>query len=144
MALIDAAQRQATQGVSLGPSHRTPSTGGVRNSVVRPPQPSPRQARGEAGGSGPRQRAVNPIPQTEASRPRRHRRRRRQEEESPRRGQRSEDLRTTLERQRELRREEEPFEDQASSGSAPRGPRHGSPVGRRPGARGALGPRRYG
>src|SRR5438105_11588347 len=144
MALIDTAQRQATQGASLGPSRRTPSTGGVRSRAARPSQPSPRQKRGEAGGSGSRQRAVDPTPQTEASRPRRRRRRRRQAEESPLRGQRSEDLRTTLERQRELHREEKPFEDQASSGSAPRGPRCGSPVGRRPGVHGALVPRRYG
>src|SRR5438132_726902 len=144
MALIDTAQRQATQGASLGPSRRTPSTRGFRASASRPRQPSPRQERGEAGGSGSRQRAVDPTPQTEASRPRRRHQRRRQEEESPLRSQRSEDLRTTLERQRELRREEEPFEDQASSGSAPRGPRHGSPVGRRPEAHRALGPRRYG
>src|SRR5438128_89504 len=144
MALIDTAQRQATQGASLGPSRRTPSTGGVRSRAARPRQPSPRQERGEAGGSGSRQRAVDPTPQMEASHPRRHRRRRRQEEDSLLRGQRSEDLRTTLERQRELRREAEPFEDQASSGSAPRGPRCGSPVDRRPGAHGALGPRRYG
>src|SRR5437868_2699803 len=101
MALIDTAQRQATQGVSLGPSRQTPSAGGVRNSAARPPQPSPRQARGEAGGSGSRLRAVDPAPQTEASRTRHRRRRRRQEEESPRHVQCSEDLRTTLERQRE-------------------------------------------
>src|SRR5438128_12484624 len=144
MALIDTAQRQATQGASLGPSRRTPSTGGVRNnSAARPPHHSPRHVRGEAGGSGSHRRTVDPAPQTEASRPRRRRRRRRQEEESLPRSQRSEDLRTTLERRREQRREEEPFEDQASSGPTPRGPRRGSPVGRRPEAHGALGPRHY-
>src|SRR5206468_9589331 len=37
MVLIDTVQHQATQGVSLGPSRRMPSTGGVRNnSAARP------------------------------------------------------------------------------------------------------------
>src|SRR6266540_246674 len=146
LALINTAQRQAAQGASLvpSPSRETPSASRVRNSVVRPHQPPPRQERGEAGGSGPRQRPEDPTLQTEASRPRRRRRRQRQEENSPSRRQRSEDLRTSLERQREVRRGGEPFEDQASSGSTPRGPRRGSPVGRRPGAGAALGPRRHG
>src|SRR5438105_5889198 len=144
LALIDTAQRQAAQGASLAPSRETPSASRVRNSVVRPHQPPPRRERGEAGGSGPRQQPEDPTLQTEASRPRRRRRRQGQEENSPSRRQRSEDLRTSLERQRELRRGAEPFEDQASSGSALRGPRRGSPVGRRPGADAALGPRRHG
>src|SRR5207253_1322865 len=86
MALINTAQRQATQGVSLGPSRRTPSTRGVRNSAAHLHQPSPQQERGEVGGSGSRQQVVDPTPQTEASRPRRRRWRRRQEEDSLLRG----------------------------------------------------------
>ena len=98
LALINTAQRQAAQGASLAPSRETPSASRVRNSVVRPHQPPPRRERGEAGGSGPRQQPEDPTLQTEASRPRRRRRRQRQEENSPSRRQRSEDLRTSLER----------------------------------------------